>query len=435
MIKRDKYLAQLISNKENGFPKVITGIRRCGKSFLLKEIYRRYLIDSGTDPDNILTVELDMDTGVRYRNPLTLGKYVRDYCRGKGKCFVFIDEIQLVNSIINPEYTNGRIVLAKPGDENAISFVEVVLGLSHEKNIDLYVTGSNSRMLSSDIVTEFRDKATIINIGPLSFEEYYLHVGGSKTEAFSDYLRYGGMPLAVLKEKNDRKTYLKNLFNTTYIADILEHNRIKKSEALDELCNIISACTGELINSQKLADTYNSVSRLNIDKDTVTRYIGYFIDAFIIREARRYDVKGKREIGAQRKYYFADTGLRNARLDFSFTDEGHLLETAVFNELVYNGYSVSVGTYDKVEKDSLGKSIKRNYEIDFLARRGNRVFYIQTSSNISKEDTRNRELKPFIALNDQIQKVLVVNKPIDEALDENGFIIIGITDFLLRFIK
>ena len=435
MIKRDKYLAQLISNKENGFPKVITGIRRCGKSFLLKEIYRRYLIDSGTDPDNILTVELDMDTGVRYRNPLTLGKYVRDYCRGKGKCFVFIDEIQLVNSIINPEYTNGRIVLAKPGDENAISFVEVVLGLSHEKNIDLYVTGSNSRMLSSDIVTEFRDKATIINIGPLSFEEYYLHVGGSKTEAFSDYLRYGGMPLAVLKEKDDRKTYLKNLFNTTYIADILEHNRIKKSEALDELCNIISACTGELINSQKLADTYNSVSRLNIDKDTVTRYIGYFIDAFIIREASRYDVKRKRDIGAQRKYYFADTGLRNARLDFSFTDEGHLLETAVFNELVYNGYSVSVGTYDKVEKDSLGKSIKRNYEIDFLARRGNRVFYIQTSNDISKEDTRNRELKPFIALNDQIQKVLVVNKPIDEALDENGFIIIGITDFLLRFIK
>ncbi len=241
--------------------------------------------------------------------------------------------------------------------------------------------------------------------------------------------------MAVLKEKNDRKTYLKNLFNTTYIADILEHNRIKKSEALDELCNIISTCTGELINSQKLADTYNSVSRLNIDKDTVTRYIGYFIDAFIIREARRYDVKGKREIGAQRKYYFADTGLRNARLDFSFTDEGHLLETAVFNELIYNGYSVSVGTYDKVEKDSLGKSIKKNYEIDFLARRDSRVFYIQTSSDISKEDARNRELKPFIALNDQIQKVLVVNKPIDEALDENGFIIIGITDFLLRFIK
>ncbi len=435
MIKRDRYLAQLISNKENGFPKVVTGIRRCGKSFLLKEIYRRYLVDSGTDPDNILTIELDTDAGIRYRNPLILGKYVREYCGGKGKCFVFIDEIQLVNTIVNPAFTGDRIVLAKPGDENTISFVEVVLGLSRERNIDLYVTGSNSKMLSSDIVTEFRDKATIINIGPLSFEEFYLHAGGSKTDAFYDYLTYGGMPLAVLKDKGEKRAYLKNLFNTTYIADILEHNRIQKSEALEELCNILSTCTGELINSQKLADTYNSVSHLGIDKDTVTKYISFFMDAFIIREARRYDVKGRREIGALRKYYFADTGLRNARLDFSFTDEGHLLETVVFNELIYNGYSVSVGTYDKVEKDGSGKSTKKNYEIDFLARRDSRVFYVQTSSDLSKEDTRKRELKPFLALNDQIQKVLVINKPLDESLDENGFIIIGITDFLLRFIK
>ncbi len=435
MIKRDRYLAQLISNKENGFPKVVTGIRRCGKSFLLKEIYRRYLVDSGTDPDNILTIELDTDAGIRYRNPLILGKYVREYCGGKGKCFVFIDEIQLVNTIVNPAFTGDRIVLAKSGDENTISFVEVVLGLSRERNIDLYVTGSNSKMLSSDIVTEFRDKATIINIGPLSFEEFYLHAGGSKTDAFYDYLTYGGMPLAVLKDKGEKRAYLKNLFNTTYIADILEHNRIQKSEALEELCNILSTCTGELINSQKLADTYNSVSHLGIDKDTVTKYISFFMDAFIIREARRYDVKGRREIGALRKYYFADTGLRNARLDFSFTDEGHLLETVVFNELIYNGYSVSVGTYDKVEKDGSGKSTKKNYEIDFLARRDSRVFYVQTSSDLSKEDTRKRELKPFLALNDQIQKVLVINKPLDESLDENGFIIIGITDFLLRFIK
>ena len=435
MIKRDRYLAQLISNKENGFPKVVTGIRRCGKSFLLKEIYRRYLVDSWTDPDNILTIELDTDAGIRYRNPLILGKYVREYCGGKGKCFVFIDEIQLVNTIVNPAFTGDRIVLAKPGDENTISFVEVVLGLSRERNIDLYVTGSNSKMLSSDIVTEFRDKATIINIGPLSFEEFYLHAGGSKTDAFYDYLTYGGMPLAVLKDKGEKRAYLKNLFNTTYIADILEHNRIQKSEALEELCNILSTCTGELINSQKLADTYNSVSHLGIDKDTVTKYISFFMDAFIIREARRYDVKGRREIGALRKYYFADTGLRNARLDFSFTDEGHLLETVVFNELIYNGYSVSVGTYDKVEKDGSGKSTKKNYEIDFLARRDSRVFYVQTSSDLSKEDTRKRELKPFLALNDQIQKVLVINKPLDESLDENGFIIIGITDFLLRFIK
>lgn len=434
MIKRDRHLQQLIRNKNNGFPKVITGIRRCGKSYLLTEIYYQYLRNSGVTDDRILIIELDDDKNLQYRNPIELGKFVRDFCSGKDDCYVFLDEIQLVDTIINPVYTEGKYVLAKADDKNVVTFVETVIGLSREPNIDLYVTGSNSKMLSSDIVTEFRDKATNIHIGPLSFEEFYGYVGGSKTDAIYEYQQYGGMPLAVLKPKEDKQSYLKNLFETTYFKDILEHNRLSKTEALDELCNILSVCTGELINVEKLSNTYQSRRHEMIDKNTVTRYIGFFEDAFIISEAKRYDVKGKKEIGALRKYYFADTGLRNARLNFAYPDEGQLIETIVYNELLYNGYAVNVGTYDTVEKED-GKSIKKNYEIDFYAVRNNDMYYIQVAEDISNSATREREIKPYISLNDQIKKIIVINKPIDETFDENGFTVIGLADFLLRFIK
>ena len=435
MIKRDIYLNQLIRSKNNGFPKVITGIRRCGKSFLIKEIFVNYLKENGINENNILIIELDNDINITYRNPIELGKYVREFCNGKKDCYVFIDEIQLVTSVINPAFTNGKIILAKKDDKNVISFVETILGLSREKNIDLYITGSNSKMLSSDIITEFRDKATNISLYPLSFAEFYEYKGGSKTDSLYEYMQYGGMPLAVLKDIDDKKIYLNQLFNTTYFADIIEHNNLKKSESLDELSNIISECTGDLLNSQKIADTYKSVKHENIDKETVERYLQFFIDAFIIREATRYDVKGRKEIGATRKYYFTDVGLRNARINFAFGDEGKILENIIYNELVFNGYSVNIGTYEKVEKDKDGKSIKVNYEIDFLATKNNRSYYVQVSDNINNEKTRNREIKPYISLNDQIQKIIVVNKPIDETRDENGFTIIGAFDFMTKFIK
>lgn len=435
MIKRDIYLNQLIRSKNNGFPKVITGIRRCGKSFLIKEIFVNYLKENGINENNILIIELDNDINITYRNPIELGKYVREFCKGKKDCYVFIDEIQLVTSVINPAFTNGKIILAKKDDKNVISFVETILGLSREKNIDLYVTGSNSKMLSSDIITEFRDKATNISLYPLSFAEFYEYKGGSKTDSLYEYMQYGGMPLAVLKDIDDKKIYLNQLFNTTYFADIIEHNNLKRSESLDELSKIISECTGDLLNSQKIADTYKSVKHENIDKETVERYLQFFIDAFIIREATRYDVKGRKEIGATRKYYFTDVGLRNARINFAFGDEGKILENIIYNELVFNGYSVNIGTYEKVEKDKDGKSIKVNYEIDFLATKNNRSYYVQVSDSINKEKTRNREIKPYISLNDQIQKIIVVNKPIDETRDENGFTIIGAFDFMTKFIK
>ncbi len=435
MIKRDKYLNQLIENQKNGFPKIITGIRRCGKSYLLNEIYRNYLIEQGTSEDNILILELDDDRNIRYRDPLYLGEYVRESCKGKENCFVFIDEIQLVYSIINPNLTDGKHVLATKHDQQIITFVDVILGLSREKNIDLYVTGSNSKMLSTDIVTEFRDKAVNIHLAPLAFDEFYNYKGGSTTEAVYEYMQFGGMPLAVLKNEESKKEYLKGLFETTYFRDIIEHNNLRKNSSLDELCNILSTSTGELINAEKISNTYKSVKHEKIDVKTVEKYIGFFMDSFLLREARRYDLKGRKEIGSLKKYYFLDTGLRNARLNFAFPDEGQMLENIVYNELVYEGYSVNVGTFDSIEKNTAGTSIRKTNEVDFFAKKGTRRYYIQVSADISNAATRAREERPFIMLNDQIQKIIVINKPVNESLDENGFTVIGAADFLLRFIK
>lgn len=435
MIKREKYLNQLIKARNNGFPKVITGIRRCGKSYLLKEIYKEYLLSDKVSEDHIISIDLDEDKNVSYRDPIALGEYVRSICTGKGEYYVFLDEIQKVYSIVNPNFMDGKHVPAKSTDMDIISFVDVVLGLSHEKNIDLYVTGSNSKMLSSDIITEFRDKATNIYLSPLSFDEFYNYVGGYEIEAFYSYMQYGGMPLAVLKEDEEKKEYLKKLFETTYFRDIIERNHLRRGEELDELCNIISASCGELLNSERISNTFLSVRKSKIDKNTVEDYVGCFIDAFLLREARRYDIKGRKEIGALRKYYFTDTGLRNARLNFAFPDEGQMIENIVYNELCYNGYSVNVGTFDSIEKDKNGKSVRKTNEIDFYANKGIRSYYIQVTADMSDQNTRKRELRPYNLLNDQIQKIIVVNKPIKESRDENGFTIIGVTDFLLRFIK
>lgn len=435
MIKRDKYLKLLIDNKDNGFPKVITGIRRCGKSYLLKEIFKAYLIEQSIPEENILIVELDDDKNIMYRDPISLGEYVRGFCDGKAKCYVFLDEVQKIFSIVNPVLTDGKHVLAKSTDEQVVSFVDVILGLSREKNIDLYVTGSNSKMLSSDIITEFRDKAVNIPLQPLSFEEFVAFKGGSKSDALFEYMQFGGMPLAVVKPETEKKEYLKNLFETTYFKDIIERNKLRKSSSLDELCNVISSLTGQLLNAEKIANTFKTVKKEKLDTLTVEKYIGYFVDSFLLREAKRYDLKGRTEIGALRKYYFLDTGLRNARLNFAFPDEGQMLENIVYNELIYNGYTVNVGTFDTVEKDKDEKSVRKTNEVDFFARRGINQFYIQVSLSIADAKTRARELRPYFLLNDQVRKIIVINQNVSETLDENGFVIIGAVDFLLKFIK
>ena len=346
-----------------------------------------------------------------------------------------MDEVQKIFPIINPALTEGKHIPAKKDDEQIISFVDVILGLSREKNIDLYVTGSNSKMLSSDIITEFRDKAVNIQLKPLSFEEFTEYKGGSKTDALLEYMQFGGLPLAVLKSESEKKDYLKNLFEMTYFKDIIERNKLKKTSSLDELCNLISSLTGQLINAEKIANTFQSVKKEKINKLTVEKYIGYFIDSFLIQEAKRYDLKGRTEIGALRKYYFLDTGLRNARLNFAFPDEGQMLENIVYNELIYNGYSVNIGTFDTVTKDKNGKSVRKTSEVDFFAKRGTNQFYIQVCASLADTTTRAREVRPFLQLNDQVRKIIVTGQNVNENLDENGFVIIGAIDFLLRFIK
>lgn len=436
MIKRTNYLNKLIESKENGFPKVITGIRRCGKSTLLNVLFREYLISSGVNENRIIFMDLTDTDNAKYCDPIYLNDHILELTKNKkGTYYVLLDEIQNVYSIINPNLTAGKHILAKKSDENVISFVNTILSLSKKNNIDLYVTGSNSKMLSTDIITEFRDKATNIQIGPLSFEEYYLYKGGSADVAINEYMVYGGMPLAILTKGEKKKGYLKSLFETTYFKDIIDRNNLKRSESLDELCNVLSECTGDLINVNSIYNAFSKTKNRPISKDTIENYINYFKDSFILKEANRYDVKGKKEIGALRKYYYCDTGLRNARLNFAYSGSGKLLENIVYNELLYNGYTVNIGTFEKVEKDNRHKSVKKTYEIDFVAKKGLKTYYIQVCDDISSIKTRQREIKPYIELKDQIQKVIVVNKPLEECLDENGFTIIGITDFLLKFIN
>ena len=316
MIKRDFYLNKIIEVRENGFPKVITGIRRCGKSYLLEEIYKGYLIENGVKQKNIIIIDLDEEENYELYDPIKLSEYILKLCDENEMNYVFIDEIQNVVPIINPVFTEGKHVVAKNKDENTITFAKIVLSLSKKKFIDLYVTGSNSKMLSTDVQTEFRDKASVINVNPLSFEEYMKYTKLDEYRAINEYLIYGGMPLAVLKDsENDKREYLTNLFETTYINDIIDRYKFRKTEALDELCNILSTCVGTLINSEKLANTYKSKTKYKIDNETVTSYINAFKDSHIIREANRYDVKGKEVIASLKKYYFVDNGLRNARLN------------------------------------------------------------------------------------------------------------------------
>lgn len=432
MIERNKYLNQLIDSTGNGFPKVITGIRRCGKSYLLKEIFKRHLLESGVDEGHFILIELDDNENARLRNPLELSRHVREKVLGqKGVFYVVLDEVQRVFDIVNPELTGGKIVLAKKEDKEIVSFVDVVMGLAALPNVDLYVTGSNSKLLSKDIVTQFRDKATQIHMAPLSFAEYYAYVGGSKSEAFYEYLLHGGMPLAVLSDREQKEAYLEGLFDTTYFKDILEHHGFQKQWALDDLADSLSSMVGKVINPERIANTLKSEGKTTLDPKTVQTYIDSFVDAFLLSEAPRYDVKGRALIGAGKKYYFADTGLRNARLRFAFPDLGQLMENAVYNELVYRGYQVSVGVLPTVGKDSAGKSVRKDYEIDFVARKGYDAIYVQIAQSVSNADVLKKELRPFDFVRGEAKNVLVVGEPIPETRNPDGTYIVGVSEFLL----
>ena len=426
MIERRKYLDKLIRKKENGLVKVITGIRRCGKSYLLFEIYHKYLNSIGVDDGHIIELALDDDVNIRYRNPLELGEYIRSLMTDKEKMYyIFLDEIQKVAEIPNPYL---------PDSDEKISFVDVVLGLMKIKNADIYVTGSNSKMLSSDILTEFRGRGDEIKINPLSFSEFYTAFEGDKRDAWREYFTYGGMPLVLMQRTHeDKSKYLSDLFSKIYLDDIMNRNNIGHDKSvLEDLLNIISSSVGSLTNPSKLSKTFKSIKNISVSDDTIAKYLDYFIDAFMVYKAQRYDVKGRKYIGSPMKYYFSDIGLRNARLNFRQQEENHIMENIIYNELLYREFDVDVGVVEYNYKDSEGKKIRTNLEIDFVANKGSERYYIQSALTISAEEKRQQEINSLRRVKDSFKKIVVVKDDIIPWYDENGIYYVGIEKFLLE---
>lgn len=431
---RDKYLNQLIEAKGNGFPKVITGIRRCGKSYLLDTIYREYLENSGVNPKNIVYIDLEDALNYKYWDPLYLYEYVLDISKGReGVVYVMIDEIQHVYKIKNPNLTNGDHIKAKDDDEDAISFVNVILGLSKKKNLDVYVSGSNSKMLSSDIATELRNKETEIKVEPLSFKEFLDATKLEPEAALNEYMFHGGMPLS-LYEKNDasKEEYLLGLIKKTYIKDIIERKGFRNEEAVREVLNLLSSCIGQLINSSNIAHYFESIKKQKIDNRTVQDYIDSFIDCFLIKKAERYDIRGKAKIGAQYKYYFSDLGLRNALLNFLHSDNGSSLENVIYNELIYRGFNVNIGIIETSEPNKNGNYVRKQREVDFIATRGSEKYYIQSAFSLNSQEVYFREKESISKISDFNKKIIVVRDPITIRRDEKGIETIGVVEFLLN---
>lgn len=426
IIKRDRYLNKLIAKKENGLIKVITGIRRCGKSFLLFNLYHDYLNSIGIKDDNIIELALDEVANARYRNPMELDAYIREKISDKTQqYYVFIDEIQKVTEIQNPYVED---------ESSKIGFVDVLLGLMKIKNVDLYVTGSNSRMLSSDILTEFKDRGDEIRVNPLTYSEFYSVYEGEKQHAWRDYYTYGGMPLVLSKETHEEKSkYLKDLFEKTYITDVIEHNRILNDRAaLEDLLNIISSSVGSLTNPTKLSNTFQSVKQVKISPNTISNYLGFFIDAFIMHKAQRYDIKGKKYIDTPLKYYFTDVGLRNARLNFRQQEENHIMENVIFNELMAREYDVDVGMVEYNCIDDGGKKIRKQLEVDFVANKGSKRYYIQSALSIEDKNKRQQETASLLRVADSFKKIIVVKDDMIPWYDDDGIFYVGIEQFLLE---
>ncbi|MCQ2398769.1 MAG: ATP-binding protein [Sphaerochaetaceae bacterium] len=413
MIERKELLDRIVSKMWDGQVKVITGVRRCGKSYLLRTIFKEYLLASGTKPSSIIELALDSDENSQYRNPVLLGKYLRSKIKNdKNKYYFLIDEIQLAKEVDNPDC---------PGDK--IGFSDVLIGLSSRKNCDVYVTGSNSKMLSNDIITQFRGKNDQIHIGPLSFSEYFPVSSQSEEKAFNEYLLYGGMPATVGMNAQNKEEYLINLFNETYLKDLVERHKIERIDLLENVLNIICATTSNLTNPTNIANSISSVTNERVCINTVTKFIGFLENAFLISEVKRYDVRGKHYFDYPNKYYFADNGLRNARLNFRQNDKGYLMENTVYNELIFRKYSVDIGVvYDNNRKQR---------EIDFIAGKDGSKTYIQSAYQIESEKDEERELRPLEFTNDFFTKICLRNDLLKSYTDEKGVQNKSVIDFLL----
>ena len=421
---RKQYLDQLIRKKDNGRIKVITGLRRSGKSYLLFTLYRQYLLDSGVGEDQIVGFALDEIDNAKYRNPFELNKVVKERITDKNKrYYVFIDEIQFVTEVQNP-------YVADPNEK--LNFIDVVLGLMKIPNADIYVTGSNSKMLSSDILTQFRDRGDEIRVNPLSFSEVYEIYEGDKRGVWRDYYTYGGMPFVWLTESHEeRSRYLRDLFNRTYIKDVLERHQIKNdAQVLEILLSVLASSIGSLTNPSKLSNTFETERHIRIAPDTLDTYIGYFMEAFLLQRAERYDVKGRKYIKTPVKYYYSDVGLRNARLGFRQLEETHLMENVLYNDLTRRGYDVDVGVVEQnVRKD--GKNLRKQLEVDFVVNRGDERYYIQSALSIDDPDKKEQEIASLLRIPDSFKKIVVIKDYIKPWRDEHGIQYVGIEDFLL----
>ena len=422
---RKQYLDQLIRKKDNGRIKVITGLRRSGKSYLLFVLYRQYLLDCGVSEDQIVGLALDEIDNAKYRNPFELNKFVKERTANKEKrYYVFIDEIQFVAEIPNP-------YMDDPNEK--LNFIDIVLGLMKLSNVDVYVTGSNSKMLSSDILTQFRDRGDEIRVNPLSFAEVYENYEEDKRGAWRDYYTYGGMPLVWLAESHEeRSRYLRDLFDRTYIKDVLDRHQIKNdAEVLEILLNVLASSIGSLTNSSKLSKTFDSERHIKIAPDTIDTYIGYFMDAFLLQKAERYDVKGRKYIKTPVKYYYSDVGLRNARLGFRQPEETHLMENVLYNDLLRRGFDVDVGVVEQNIRTEAGKNARKQLEVDFVVNRGDERCYIQSALSIDDPDKKKQEVASLLRIPDSFKKIVVVKDYIKTWRDEYGIQYVGVEDFLL----
>ena len=409
-IKRDKYLNDLVNRMHNGMIKVVTGIRRCGKSYLLFNIFKNYLLEQGVPVSHIITIELDQRKNKKYRDPDTILDYIESLIEDDEQYYIMLDEVQMLQE-----------------------FEEVLNSLLHIRNADIYVTGSNSKFLSKDVITEFRGRGDEIHIYPLTFKEFMEAYDGDMYRGWAEYVVYGGLPLTVTMKTEEQKiNYLTNLFKETYLKDIIERHHIEKTQELEDLVNILASAIGSLTNPPKIEATFKSEIQSTISLNTIRQYIEYLEDAFIINKANRYNVKGRKYIGTPLKYYFEDVGLRNARLGFRQVEETHLMENIIYNELRSRGYSVDVGVVEKRGTDENGKEYKNQLEIDFVANLGSKRYYIQSAFSMPTEEKRIQEKASLVNVNDSFKKIIVVKDVINVTRDEDGITTMSIYDFLLK---
>ena len=408
-IKRDIYLQKLIDKKENEMIKVITGIRRCGKSYLLDPIYKKYLLSTGVKEDHIIKLELDSIENKEYLDATKLYNYVMDKIQDDKMYYILLDEIQKVDD-----------------------FESVLNSFLRKKNLDVYVTGSNSKFLSSDIITEFRGRGDEIRVYPLTFREYLPACNKDIEEALKEYITYGGMPYILSRKTDEEKSkYLNNLFNNTYINDIVERNNIQKNEILESLINILASSVGSLNNPLKLEKTFKSKGFKNVTAKTINTYIDYLIDAFMINKALRYDIKGKKYINTPSKYYFTDIGLRNVRLNFRQQEDNHLMENIIYNELLVRGFNVDVGVVEYTTKDKNNKKMRKQLEVDFVCNKGSNRYYIQSAYSIPTKEKMEQEEQSLIKIDDFFKRIIIVENDIKLWRNEKGIVIMGLKQFLL----